>query len=70
MSILIHIFVLFVMTLLFKPFICISLLGNWSYMHTQRRRDVNTQVIEVKRQITHRDYIVSLIYCNKIFILN
>ncbi|KAG8187724.1 hypothetical protein JTE90_000187 [Oedothorax gibbosus] len=32
--------------------------GIWSYMHTQRRRDINnTQVIEVKRQITHRDYI-------------
>ncbi|KAF8766346.1 TRPL translocation defect protein 14 like protein [Argiope bruennichi] len=31
--------------------------GNWSYMHTQRRRDVDSQVIEVKRQITHRDYI-------------
>ncbi|XP_035226338.1 TRPL translocation defect protein 14-like isoform X2 [Stegodyphus dumicola] len=31
--------------------------GNWSYMHTQRRCDVNTQVIEVKRQITHRDYV-------------
>ncbi|XP_054724393.1 TRPL translocation defect protein 14-like isoform X2 [Uloborus diversus] len=31
--------------------------GNWSYMHTQRRFDVKTQVIEVKRQITQRDYI-------------
>ncbi|XP_042899659.1 TRPL translocation defect protein 14 isoform X2 [Parasteatoda tepidariorum] len=30
--------------------------GNWSYLHTQRRSDSN-QVIELKRQITHRDYI-------------
>uniref|UniRef100_A0A6B0V8K1 NadR/Ttd14 AAA domain-containing protein n=1 Tax=Ixodes ricinus TaxID=34613 RepID=A0A6B0V8K1_IXORI len=31
----------------------------WSYMHTQRKCDVNSQVIELRRQITHRDYIVS-----------
>lgn len=29
----------------------------WSYMHTQRRCDVGSQMIELKRQITHRDYI-------------
>lgn len=29
----------------------------WSYMHTQRKCDVNSQVIELRRQITHRDYI-------------
>ncbi|XP_064459505.1 TRPL translocation defect protein 14-like [Ornithodoros turicata] len=29
----------------------------WSYMHTQRRCDVGSQSIELKRQITHRDYI-------------
>lgn len=31
--------------------------GNWSYLHTQRRCEVNNQVIEVKRQLTHRDYV-------------
>lgn len=30
--------------------------GHWSYMYTQRRMDIKDQVIEVKRQITHRDY--------------
>ncbi|KAL3191608.1 hypothetical protein MRX96_059705 [Rhipicephalus microplus] len=29
----------------------------WSYMHTIRRCDINSQTIELKRQITHRDYI-------------
>ncbi|XP_075541924.1 TRPL translocation defect 14 [Dermacentor variabilis] len=29
----------------------------WSYMHTIRKSDINSQTIELKRQITHRDYI-------------
>ncbi|XP_077533718.1 TRPL translocation defect 14 isoform X2 [Haemaphysalis longicornis] len=29
----------------------------WSYMHTMRKSDINSQTVELKRQITHRDYI-------------
>jgi len=34
--------------------------GNWSYQHTLRRSDSGNQVVELRRQINHRDYVVSI----------
>lgn len=34
--------------------------GTWSYQHTTRRCDSQNQVVEVKRQINLRDYVVSI----------
>ncbi len=41
--------------------------GNWSYQHTVRRsagsggdRDGSSQLVELRRQISHRDYVVSV----------
>ncbi|KAL7294000.1 hypothetical protein TKK_0012573 [Trichogramma kaykai] len=31
--------------------------GHWSYIHTLRRPKINDQVVEVKTQLTHRDYL-------------
>ncbi|RWS26070.1 uncharacterized protein B4U80_07936 [Leptotrombidium deliense] len=31
--------------------------GNWSYQHTVRRQEPGDQVVEVRRQINHRDYV-------------
>lgn len=31
--------------------------GNWSYQHTVRRSDTGDQAVELRRQITHRDYV-------------
>ncbi|KAI1285686.1 hypothetical protein HDE_11596 [Halotydeus destructor] len=31
--------------------------GNWSYQHTMRRSNADGKMAEVRRQITHRDYI-------------
>lgn len=31
---------------------------NWSYQHTTRRREASGQTIELRRQISHRDYMV------------
>lgn len=33
-----------------------SFLGHWNYTHTIRRPKVRNQVIEVKTQLSHRDY--------------
>ena len=33
--------------------------GNWSYQHTMRKRNAEGKSVEVRRQITHRDYMVS-----------
>lgn len=32
--------------------------GNWSYQQTVRRSDAGSQMVELRRQITHRDYVV------------
>lgn len=32
--------------------------GNWSYQHTVRRADAGSQSVELRRQISHRDYVV------------
>lgn len=34
-----------------------KLTGHWSYIHTIRRPKMCGQVIEVKTQLTHRDYL-------------
>lgn len=34
--------------------------GNWSYQQTVRRSDAGSQMVELRRQITHRDYVVCL----------
>lgn len=31
--------------------------GNWSYQHTLRRSDAGNQAVELRRTITHRDYV-------------
>lgn len=31
--------------------------GNWSYQHTLRRSDAGDRPVELRRQITHRDYV-------------
>lgn len=36
---------------------CTGLSGHWSYIHTIRRPRMRGQVVEVKTQLTHRDYI-------------
>ncbi|XP_075589280.1 TRPL translocation defect 14 isoform X3 [Dermatophagoides farinae] len=34
--------------------------GNWSYQQTVRRSDAGSQMVELRRQITHRDYVTLL----------
>lgn len=34
--------------------------GNWSYQHTVRRADAGSQSVELRRQISHRDYVVRI----------
>lgn len=34
-----------------------GLAGHWSYIHTIRKPRIHGQVVEVKTQLTHRDYI-------------
>lgn len=34
--------------------------GHWSYIHTIRRPKMCGQVVEVKTQLTHRDYLNNL----------
>lgn len=34
--------------------------GNWSYQQTVRRSDAGSQMIELRRQISHRDYVTLL----------
>lgn len=37
--------------------------GNWSYQQTVRRSDAGSQMVELRRQITHRDYVVCQLVC-------